>query len=152
MFETCGFQLLNFKLKQFDNWRAKKECRENSQISDQVGYHTSWFVLDLSLPSDISSRISFCVCLYSARNEFADSWCVRHDLWGATMHWTGQAICRQCKRGMQTVATIDSFAGSPSLVAFQCPECGVTDSVLVCPKRIRENTHTQAREKAANFA
>ena len=66
------------------------------------------------------------ICPYCARNEFADSLCVqqRPTRGGATMHWTNQAICRQCKCGMQTIATIDSFAGNPGLVAFQCAACG----------------------------
>jgi hypothetical protein len=84
-------------------------------------------------------------------------WLIRlasnNDLPGATMHWTNQAICRQCKHAMQTVATIDSFAGNPGLAAFQCADCGATDSVLVYPsKRIWENTHMQPREKVPNFA
>src|SRR6516165_4910366 len=93
------------------------------------------------------------ICLHSARNEFPDSFRVQQlPIRGATMNWTNQAICRQCSRRMQTVATIDSFAGSPGLVAFQCPECGITDSVLVHSKRIRENAHTQPKEKISNFA
>src|SRR6516225_12382529 len=105
-----------------------------------------------SLPSLPFEAFVLRICLYSARNEFADSWCVQQrPTRGATMHWTNQAICRQCKRGMQTVAAIDSFAGSPGLVAFQCVGCGATDSVLVYPNQIRESAHTQPREKASNF-
>ena len=34
----------------------------------------------------------------------------------------------------------------------ECPDCGATDSALIYPKRIRENAHTQPKEKISNFA
>ena len=54
------------------------------------------------------------------------------------MSWTKRAICRQCKREMQPIVTIEPTCSGPGLVAFQCADCGTTDSVLVYPmNRIR---------------
>jgi hypothetical protein len=52
---------------------------------------------------------------------------------GSSMNWPNQAICRQCERGMRTVATIEPIGSSPGLVALRCANCGATDSILVYP-------------------
>jgi ribosomal protein L44E len=67
-----------------------------------------------------------------------------------TMQFVNQAQCRQCGQGMERVAVNAPFGSEPGLVAFLCPECGSTASMLVHPvntTREVDHGHRERRER-----
>jgi hypothetical protein len=68
------------------------------------------------------------------------------------MNLANQAVCKQCRQGMEMVANIAPIGAEPGLVAFLCTDCGATESALIYPvngtRQVDHEQHDgQHREK-----